>query len=126
MFVGIGHVVLGFPGARSLKDRRRVLNKFKDRLRVRLSVSVAEVGGESWQTATVGIALVARDAKEAEELLDRALQAAHQLADALVVDMNRRILPWDSGWPETLSTGGSADDWDSTQEDEDWDGEDGA
>ena len=92
---------------------------------MRLSVSVAEVGGESWQMATVGIALVARDAREAEELLDRALQAAHQLADALVVDMNRRILPWDSGWPETLSAGGAADDWES-QEDEDWDDEDGA
>lgn len=126
MFVGIGHVVLRIPGARSLKDRRRVLNSYKDRLRVRLSVSVAEVGGDSWQHAAVGIALVARDAREAEELLDRALQAAHQLSGALVVDMNRRILPWDSGWPEPLPDGGPVGDWESTYEDEDWDGEDGA
>lgn len=95
MFVGVGRITLRIPGARSLKDRRRVVSSYKDRVKARLSVSVAEVGpSEDHQLATLGIALVARDAAEAEELLSRAVQAAEQLSGALVVDSDRRVLPW--------------------------------
>lgn len=119
--------MLHIPGARSLKDRRRVVSSYKDRVRVRLSASVAEVGGgDSRQMASVGIALVARDPGEAEELLDRAVQAAHQLADAMVVDTSRRVLPWDTSWPEELGRGrpGPMNLRGTLGDDEDWDGED--
>lgn len=95
MFVGVGRITLRIPGARSLKDRRRVVSSYKDRVKARLCVSVAEVGPlEDHQRATLGVALVARDAAEAEELLSRALQAAEQLSGALVLDSDRQVLPW--------------------------------
>ena len=107
MFVGIARVVLRIPGARSLKDRRRVVNSYKDRLKARLSVSVAEVGDvEDHRSATLGIALVAREAGEAEELLARAVSAADQVADAVVLESSRRVLPWHSGWSEGWSGAG--------------------
>jgi uncharacterized protein YlxP (DUF503 family) len=114
VFVGIGRVVLRLPGARSLKDRRRVVNGYKDRLKARLSVSVAEVGEtEDHRTATLGIALVAREAGEADELLARALNAADQLADAVVAERSRRVLPWHSGLSEEglSEEGWSEDGW---------------
>ncbi len=78
-----------------------MVNSYKDRLKARLSVSVAEVGdGDDHRTATLGIALVAREASEADELLGRAINAADQLADAVVLDRSRRVLPWHSGWSE--------------------------
>lgn len=109
MFVGIGYVVLRLSGARSLKDRRRVVSSYKDRLRARLSVSVAEVGDvENPKLVQIGVALVAREAGEAELLLDRALGMAEQLKEALVVDVTRRVLPWqatgfgsDEEWPDS-------------------------
>src|SRR5215470_594519 len=72
MFVGVARLVFSIPGARSLKDRRRVVKSLKDRVRARLPVSLAEVGDlERYQeaarcsevlSAAVGMARVARDA----------------------------------------------------------------
>lgn len=81
-----------------------MVSGYKDRLKARLSVSVAEVGDvEDHRSATLGIALVARDAGEAEELLGRAMNAANQIADAVVIESSRRVLPWHSGWSEDWS-----------------------
>ena len=44
MFVGVARMVLSVPGARSLKDKRQVVRSFRDRVRARLSASIAEVG----------------------------------------------------------------------------------
>ncbi|MFM2077254.1 MAG: hypothetical protein RJA49_1144, partial [Actinomycetota bacterium] len=44
MFVGVARIVLQIPGARSLKDRRRVVTGLKDRTRATLPVSIAEIG----------------------------------------------------------------------------------
>lgn len=99
MFVGIARITLRLPGAQSLKDRRRVINGYKDRLKARLSVSVAEVGsGDDHHSASLGVALVARDAGEATELLARVVAVAEQIPEALVVDSGRRVLPWRPEW----------------------------
>jgi uncharacterized protein YlxP (DUF503 family) len=98
VFVGVARVVLQIPGSRSLKDRRRVVHGFKDRLRARLPVSVAEVGdAESWQTATCGIAVVSGDRRKCEELLDSAIAAAGSLRDALLADVRREIISFGDG-----------------------------
>ncbi|MGE3671001.1 MAG: DUF503 family protein, partial [Polyangiaceae bacterium] len=45
MFVGVARIVLRLPGSHSLKEKRRVVRSYKERLASRLPVSVAE-GGE--------------------------------------------------------------------------------
>jgi uncharacterized protein YlxP (DUF503 family) len=93
MFVGVLRVVLQIPGAQSLKDRRRVVRSFKDRVRARLPVSVAEVGDvESWQIATLGIAVVSGDATRCEEVLAAARRMATTLHDALLTDVRTEVL----------------------------------
>ena len=43
----------------SLKEKRRVLNSLKDKIRSKFSASVAEVGdSEKWQRAVLGISIV--------------------------------------------------------------------
>ncbi len=42
--VGVLFLTLELPGARSLKDRRRVVRSLSDRLRARCQVAVAETG----------------------------------------------------------------------------------
>jgi uncharacterized protein YlxP (DUF503 family) len=61
-----------FPGASSLKDKRRRLAGIVARIRARYPVSVAEVDGQDlWQRGTVGVALVTTDSRLAQSMLDR-------------------------------------------------------
>jgi uncharacterized protein YlxP (DUF503 family) len=70
VFVGVGRLVLSIPGARSLKDRRRVVKSLKDRMRAKLPVSLAEVGElERYQVATLGLAVVSNEAARCSEIL---------------------------------------------------------
>src|SRR5579864_3458817 len=48
---------LRIEGARSLKDKRRVLRSLKDKLRAGFNISVAEMDrNDLWQRATLGVA----------------------------------------------------------------------
>jgi len=95
MFVGVARVVLRLPGARSLKDRRRVVKSYKERLKARLPVVVAELGDiESYQLATLGMCTVSGDVTLCEEVLLKALGMGRSLADALLVDSAHEVIPF--------------------------------
>jgi uncharacterized protein len=95
MFVGVLRLTLQIPGARSLKDRRRVVKSFKDRLRAKLSLSVAEVGAlEAHQLAVIGVAAVSNEAAQVDELLASAASMADMLPDAVLVDRALEIVPF--------------------------------
>src|SRR5262245_60036444 len=95
MFVGVLRLTFQIPGARSLKDRRRVVKSFKDRLQARLRVSVAEVGGlDEHQRAVVGVAVIANEAARVDELLSAAASMAGTVRDAVLVDRATEIIPF--------------------------------
>lgn len=72
-FVGIYSFELYFPGSHSLKEKRMYLRSVKAQLTNRISCSIAEVDHhEVWQRARLTLACVARDAGEADRLLDTA------------------------------------------------------
>jgi len=55
-------LVIRIPGARSLKDRRAVVRSLVERLRSRLGVATAEVGGQQrLRYAEIGVAIVSGD-----------------------------------------------------------------
>ena len=100
MFVGLARLVISIPGARSLKDRRRVVKSLKDRIRAKLPVSVAEVGDlERYQVATLGVAVVSNDSARCSEVLDAAARMARGARDAVLADVATEIV--------TLGSGGS-------------------
>ena len=93
MFVGVLRVWLHIPSARSLKDRRRVVRSFKDRVQSKLRASVAEVGdADRHQHAVLGIAYVSGTAARVEEILAAAASMAGSLKDAVLVDRATEIL----------------------------------
>jgi uncharacterized protein YlxP (DUF503 family) len=47
MIVGVLRLTFHIPHARSLKDKRRVVQKLRDRVRSRFDVSIAEVGAQN-------------------------------------------------------------------------------
>ncbi len=72
-WVGILTCELHFPEAHSLKEKRAFLRSAKAQLERRVGASVAEVDHHDvWQRARLTVACVAREAREAERLLDDA------------------------------------------------------
>jgi uncharacterized protein YlxP (DUF503 family) len=60
MYAAALRVELRIPEARSLKEKRRVLQSVVSELRNRMSLSVAEIDHhDEWQRSTVGVAIVA-------------------------------------------------------------------
>jgi uncharacterized protein YlxP (DUF503 family) len=97
MFVGLARVVLQIHGARSLKDRRKVVKGLKDRLRARLPVTVAEVGDlDVWQVATLGVAVVSNDRVRCDQVLSQVLAQARS-SEAVVADFRTEVLSFGSG-----------------------------
>jgi uncharacterized protein YlxP (DUF503 family) len=91
-------LVLQIPGARSLKERRKVVKSFKDRVRARLPVSVAEVGDvERYQVATLAVSVVSRESARCREVLSKATSMASGLSGALLADVASEILPFGAG-----------------------------
>jgi uncharacterized protein YlxP (DUF503 family) len=119
MFVGVARLVLQIPGARSLKDRRRVVKSFKDRVRARLPVTVAEVGDvERYQLATLGVAVVSGDSDRCREVLSRVRSLADQVGDAVLAEFRSEIVSFGSGGQgirggieEALAPTGPGDPW---------------
>lgn len=98
MFVGVGRLVLSIPGARSLKDRRRVVKSLKDRMRAKLPVSLAEVGElERYQVATLGLAVVSNEAARCSEILAAAAGMARVARDAVLADVATEIITLGDG-----------------------------
>jgi uncharacterized protein YlxP (DUF503 family) len=95
MHVGVMRLVLEIPGARSLKDKRQVVRSFKERVKSRLSVSIAEIGQQDkLQVATFGVAVVSEDASLCEELLGRVASLAGTLPDAILADRASELIPF--------------------------------
>ena len=69
-WVGILSAELHFPEAHSLKEKRSYLRSAKAQLANRFGASVAEVDHHDvWQRARLTLAFVAREHREAEQLL---------------------------------------------------------
>lgn len=94
MFVGVMRLGLHVPGARSLKDKRMVVRSFRDRVRARFDVSIAEVGAQDLhQRASFGVAVISNDARICDEVLGAVASLAGGLRDALLVERRTEIMP---------------------------------
>ena len=73
MVVALLRIELHFPDARSLKDKRMVLRRIKDRLKP-FNAGVAETDHQDlWQRAELGVVTVATDDRHAEQVLQSVL-----------------------------------------------------
>jgi uncharacterized protein YlxP (DUF503 family) len=86
MIIGVLTLEIFFPYARSLKDKRRILHGFKDRLRGRYNVAVAELDyQDKWQRTVLGIVTLNSQAAVVGDLLHRILGDARSLEEGEVV-----------------------------------------
>ena len=74
MTVALCTVELFLPDSHSLKDKRRVLQSVKSRIRDKFNVSIAEVEEQDlWQKAILGLSCVANESSHVNQVLDQAV-----------------------------------------------------
>lgn len=83
MVIGVLTLEIHLPYAESLKDKRQMIRKVKDRLRARFNVAVAELDhNDLWQRATIGVVTVSND----EGNLEQVLQAVNSESQKILGD----------------------------------------
>ena len=92
MFVGIVKLTLSISESHSLKDKRMVLRRIKDRVRERASVMLNEVGEQDvWQRAELGCAVVSGDRQKAQELLDEVVRLAIAAGGSEIIEIAKDV-----------------------------------
>jgi uncharacterized protein YlxP (DUF503 family) len=85
--LGLLHLEFHVAQAMSLKDKRRLVKGFKDRLASRFNVSVAEVDAQdNWRRAVLAVAMVGSDRQYVEAALQQIANAAANHRDMLLLN----------------------------------------
>ncbi len=80
MAVGLLTLELHLEHARSLKDKRQVLERVKGRLRTRFNVAVAELDHQDlWQRATLGVVSISNDQVHLAQMLEAVAHESERL-----------------------------------------------
>ena len=85
--VGLVHLKFHVVQAMSLKDKRRVIKSYKDRLSNSRNVSVAEVDAQdNRRIAVLAVAMAGSDRAYVEGALQKIVNAAEQHRDMVLID----------------------------------------
>jgi uncharacterized protein YlxP (DUF503 family) len=80
MPVGVLTLEIQLPYAHSLKEKRAVIQKLRDRLRSRFNVAVAELDHQDlWQHATLGVVSVSNSQTVLESVLRQVLAESEKI-----------------------------------------------
>jgi uncharacterized protein len=84
MVVGLLTVEMHVPGSQSLKDKRMILRRVKDRLR-KFNVAVSEVDHQDlWQRAALAVVTVSTDQRHADRELAAAIDEIERVEPGLI------------------------------------------
>lgn len=93
MTIGVLNILLEIPSAFSLKEKRRVLNSLKAKLKSKFNISVAEIGAKDiWNKAEIGVAVISDDTSFCNEQLGKVIDFVNNQHDVVVLDINQEIL----------------------------------
>ena len=96
MTVGLARLTYYLPGSHSLKEKRMVVRRIKDRTRQKFNVSIAEVDeNDLWQKALIAVALVGNERRFVESALDEVVRFMREQAE--VTNVEREIQSFNDG-----------------------------
>src|SRR5262245_34411578 len=97
MYIGAAKLTVVISASHSLKEKRMVVRRVKDRVRERVGVVVNEVGElDTWQRAELGCAVVSGDRRKALELLDEVVRVAMAACDGQIVAIAKDAWTFDA------------------------------
>ena len=115
MVVGICRVTLMVPESHSLKEKRMVLRRIKDKVSNKFNCAIAEVGDQdNWQSAQVGFAVVSNEHGFTQAMVQKILQYIEDLSVAKVIDDEQDFLNYGD---ENLDSTGNYAHWEPDGED---------
>jgi uncharacterized protein YlxP (DUF503 family) len=89
MPVGVLILEIQLPYSHSLKDKRAVLLKIRDRLRSRFNVAIAEMDHQDlWQQATLGVVSISNSQVFLESVFQKVLAESEKILGHDVADYN--------------------------------------
>ena len=93
MIVGVLTVELAIFDARSLKDKRRVIQGLKQKLRNRFNVSVAEVGFmDTPKRCRLGVSIVSQESRAIHSQLDKVVDLVRRTGGLSLLEYKRELL----------------------------------
>jgi uncharacterized protein YlxP (DUF503 family) len=108
MTIGVYTFELHLPAAQSLKNKRQVVRRLKDRLRSRHNVAVSELDEHSdrWQRASIAVVSVADGRNPLERLFEAVHREAEQNVPGQVIETGQEFIEavdggsrgWDESW----------------------------
>lgn len=102
----MARISLLLPDAHSLKDKRMVIRRIKDRVRERLGVFVSEVGSpdvkDAWRRGELGVAVASSDRQKALALIDDVVRLAMSAGGAEITAIAKDAITFD-GEPAPLA-----------------------
>ncbi|MCA9678114.1 MAG: DUF503 domain-containing protein [Kofleriaceae bacterium] len=98
MHVGICRFTLLISQSHSLKEKRRVLRRVRDKAKA-LGVTIAEVGAQdTWQRAELAFAVVAGERDRVDTLVAGVVRHCAGLDGAQLVTARREVLAFGDDW----------------------------
>src|SRR5215468_7923121 len=92
----MARISLLLADAHSLKDKRIVVRRIKDRVRERVGVFVSEVGApeikDSWNRGELGVALASSDRQKALALIDEVVRVAMSAGGAEITAIAKDVI----------------------------------
>ncbi len=86
------------PESHSLKEKRMVLRRIKDRTRLKFNVAIAEVGDQdAWQQAQIGYAVVANERGFVESMVAKIETFIEELGAAKIVNDEKDFVTYNDG-----------------------------
>ena len=96
----MARISLLLADARSLKDKRMVIRRIKDRVRDRIGVFVNEVGSpevkDSWSRGELGVAVASSDRQKALALIDEVVRLAMSAGGAEITAIAKDAITFDA------------------------------
>lgn len=93
MVIGVLDLEIDINHAQSLKDKRAVLNRLKDRLRKKFNISIAEVSDHDvWNFAALGIVVVSNDQRFCNQVLSKVVDSVEPTAECVIADYNMEFV----------------------------------
>ncbi len=108
MTIGVYTFEIHLPGAQSLKGKRQIVRRVKDRLRSRYNVAVSELEehAELWQRASLAVVSIASRREPLERLFESVREEAQSHVPGEIIDTGSEFIDgidggpngWDEGW----------------------------
>src|SRR5215470_19036769 len=110
----MARISLLLADARSLKDKRMVIRRIKDRVRDRIGVFINEVGSsdikDSWRRGELGVAVASSDRQKALALIDEVVRLAMSAGGAQITAIAKDVVTFDAEAAPVAGVDGALDD----------------